>query len=125
MPSVMLGNVSHTSVITDPETGAKTRFRSTNIKQSTTMVNVVPDSLFEAMRDVINVWTQESDQPPAWVESDDPDLAEALRKHFHTGAKPEGWEHIITGPPASEPWVAAEPTSVPAVPETATPEEVS
>lgn len=115
MASVMLGNVSHTALITNPETGEKTRYRSTHIEQSVTQVGSLPESLFDAMNAVINLWRHESDQPPAWVESDSEALAAALREHFGCGPMPEGWEIKITGPPQLEP--IQEPAApVPAAP---------
>jgi hypothetical protein len=99
MPSVLLGNVSHTALMSDPETGVRTRYASTHIEQSVTMMNTVGEGLFGAMNDVINLWRSESDQPPAWVESDSEPLAAALREHFGCGAKPEQWDIVITGPP--------------------------
>jgi hypothetical protein len=101
MATVTLGNVSHTALMSDPDTGVRTRYASTNITQSTTVLHTPEDGLYNQMRDVINLWHHESDQPPAWIESDDEDLASALRKHFSTGARPEGWENDITGPPAT------------------------
>jgi hypothetical protein len=101
MATVTLGNVSHTALMSDPETGVRTRYASTNINRSTTVVHTPEDGLFAQMRDVISLWHHESDQPPAWIESDDPDLASALRKHFGCGERPEDWENDVTGPPAS------------------------
>lgn len=105
MASVSLGNLSHTPVITDPETGARTRYRSTNVTQSTTIMHLPAESLYDRMHDVVNLWGHSSDQPPAWVESDDEPLATALRQHFGCGPRPEDWENVITGPPATEPLV--------------------
>ena len=101
MATVTLGNVSHTALMSDPETGVRTRYASTNITQSTTVLHTPEDSLFAQMRDVINLWHHESDQPPAWIEGDDPDLVSAMRKHFGCGERPEDWENDITGPPAT------------------------
>jgi hypothetical protein len=103
MPSVTLGNVSHTALITDPETGVKTRYRSTHIEQTVEQINNLPEGLFDAMKAVVDLWRHESDQPPAWLESDSDPLAAALREHFGCGPKPEGWEIVITGPPALVP----------------------
>lgn len=55
-----------------------------------------------AMQAVINMWRHESDQPPAWIESDSEPLAAALREHFGCGEKPDDWEIIITGEPRLE-----------------------
>ena len=101
MASVLLGNISHTALMSDPDTGARTRYASTHIDQSTTILNTPEEGLFAQMRDVINLWHHESDQPPAWIESDDPDLASALRKHFGCGERPDDWENVVTGPPTS------------------------
>jgi hypothetical protein len=101
MATVTLGNVSHTALMSDPDTGVRTRYASTNITQSTTILQTPEDGLYNQMRDVINLWHHESDQPPAWIEGDDPDLVSALRKHFGTGEQPQDWENDITGPPAS------------------------
>jgi hypothetical protein len=101
MATVTLGNVSHTALMSDPDTGVRTRYASTNIAQSTTILHTPEDGLYNQMRDVINLWHHESDQPPAWIEGDDPDLVSALRKHFGTGEQPHDWENDITGPPAS------------------------
>jgi hypothetical protein len=48
---------------------------------------VIPDgrSLDSAIRDIIHsdgLWQIHSTRPPAWVESDTPELAEAIAKHF-------------------------------------------
>ncbi|HEY2088694.1 MAG TPA: hypothetical protein VGH54_22065 [Mycobacterium sp.] len=48
---------------------------------------VIPDgrSLDSALRDIIHtdgLWRLHSTNPPTWVESDDPELAEAIAKHF-------------------------------------------
>lgn len=101
MATVTLGNVSHTALMSDPDTGLRTRYASTNITRSTTVVHTPEESLYAQMRDVINLWHHESDQPPAWIEGDDDDLVSAMRKHFGTGERPEDWENDVTGPPAS------------------------
>jgi hypothetical protein len=111
MASVTLGNVSPTALITDTETGEKTRYRYTNIGQTSTFASSPEPDLFSQMRDIINVWKHESDKPPAWVEADDEALASALRQHFGCGARPEDWEHVITGPPAMEPVTADVPVA--------------
>lgn len=88
--------------MSDPETGVRTRYLSTNIDQSTTMMNIPSENLYEQMRDVINLWHHESNSDPAWIEGDDDDLISALRKHFHCGARPDDWENSVTGPPTTE-----------------------
>lgn len=117
MPSVTLGNTSHTALITNTETGEKTRYKSAHIQQSVTMTGSLPDNIFAAMQAVINMWKHESDQPPAWVDSDSEPLAAALREHFGCGKKPDDWEIVITGEPRLElveeaPEPTVEPTAV-------------
>lgn len=98
MASVQLGNVSHIVVKKDPNTGAKVVTHSAHIRKSTTSVHNLPPGLFAAMRDTINIWGNESDQPPAWLESDDPALEAALREHFGCGPRPDDWVHDIGDP---------------------------
>lgn len=64
MALVMLGNVSPIAAVTDPETGIKTRSKFVNVIQSTCGMNIVEVDLFDAMRDVINAWRDQSDQAP-------------------------------------------------------------
>jgi len=98
----MLGNTSAIAVITDPETGVKTRHRFTNIEQSTSSLSIAEPDLFGQMRDVVNLWRDMSDAAPGWIESDDEALTAALRAHFQCGARPADWEHVINGPPATK-----------------------
>jgi len=109
MPSVTLGNISPIAVITDPDTGQKTRHRFTNIEQSTCYMGLVEPDLFGQMREVINLWREQSDQPPAWLESDDADLADTMRKHFGCGERPVDWVDNVTGPPETEPFPGESP----------------
>jgi hypothetical protein len=104
VPEVSLGNVSPIALITDPDTGLKTKGRWGNIQQSTCNMRVHEDDFFKSLGAVVNLWSHESDQPPAWVDSDDPDLTAALRKHFGCGGKPEDWQDIITGPASLVPF---------------------
>ena|SRR5437660_418703 len=105
MPDVALGNVSVIAMIGDPETGLRTKHRYTNIEQSTCNMHIPPDrDLFQSLRDVVNLWQDQSDEPPAWLEvPDDTEMEAVLRKHFGCGARPDDWENIVTGPPLMVP----------------------
>lgn len=99
MPDIALGNISPISMITDPATGLRTKYRVDHIMQTTTFMHVPPDrDLFGVLRDVSNMWANESDSPPAWVDcTEDPELQSILCKHFSCGPRPEDWENVMVG----------------------------
>jgi hypothetical protein len=99
--TVTLGNVSHTALMSDPDTGVRTRYASTNIVRSTTTMHLPEPNLRGQLNSVANLWHHESDRPPAWVESDSEILTLALRDEFDCGGRPDDWENDITGPPAT------------------------
>lgn len=105
MPHIELGNISPIEMITDPETGLRTKYRFTNIEQAITSF-AVPGGrdLLTLLTEVNSAWAAHSDQPPVWVTcSDDLDLQDILRKHFATGERPEGWDIVVTGPSVAVP----------------------
>jgi hypothetical protein len=99
MPHVMLGNTSAIAVITDPETGQKTRYRWANVVRTTDQCTIVEPDLLGQMTDVRNLFRDRSDQPPAWVESDDEALTTALRAQYGCGGRPDDWTDEVTGAP--------------------------
>jgi hypothetical protein len=102
VPSIALGNVSVISMVTDPETGLRTRYRANHIDQSITHMAIPPTwNLLETLTAVTNLWNSESDAPPAWLSCpEDPELESILQKHFNCGGMPEeGFEVQITGEP--------------------------
>ena len=57
MSDVALGNVSVIAMITDPDTGLRTKHKYSNITQSTTNMHIPADrDLFETLRDAVNLW---------------------------------------------------------------------
>lgn len=100
MPTIELGNISVISVITDPETGVQTKYRANHIDQSVTTMAIPSDrDLMSILRDATNLWSHQSDAPPAWLRCDDPELESILRRHFNCGAPPEEFPILISGPP--------------------------
>lgn len=100
MPTIELGNISVISMITDPNTGMRTKYRANHIDQSITHISIPPSwNLLETLGGVTNLWNSESDAPPAWVRcSEDPDLEGMLAKHFSCPVgQPDDWEIRITG----------------------------
>jgi hypothetical protein len=97
MPTVQLGNVAVREVIgADPDgTPIHRRYRG----QSTTTITLPQDeegwTHDERVRTVAHEdghWRAHSSQPPAWVESDDPDLASAFAEHWGCPVgRPSGW----------------------------------
>lgn len=100
MPTIELGNVSVISMVTDPETGMRTRYRANHIDQSITTMHIPTTwNLLEILSSVTNLWNSESDAPPAWVVcSEDQDLEGMLAKHFScpTG-RPDDFDVQISG----------------------------
>jgi hypothetical protein len=100
VPSIELGNVSMISMITDPATGVRTKYRANHVDQTITTINLpMGRDLLTALQEINAVWAAESDAPPAWVScSDDPDLEALLKRHFSCGDRPDDYEIVITGP---------------------------
>lgn len=113
MPTIELGNVSVISMVTDPETGLQTRYRANHIDQSVTTMSIPPDrNLLGILQDATNLWSHQSDAPPAWVScSEDPDLEAILQKHFGCGGRPDEFEVIVTGPALLVPMESGIPNS--------------
>lgn len=97
MPIVQLGNVAVREVIGADDDGAPIHRRYSG--QSTTEISLPADeegwTHDERVRTVAHEdghWRAHSSKPPAWVESDDPELEAAFAEHFGCPVgRPAGW----------------------------------
>jgi hypothetical protein len=102
MPEVRLGNVAVREVIGADHDGAPIHRRHSG--QSTTVIHLPSDeenwTHDERVRTVVHDdghWRAHSSKPPAWVESDDPQLQAELAAHFGCPiGRPSGWTDQIT-----------------------------
>jgi hypothetical protein len=96
MAIIALGNSAVIEAVkTDETTDAIERVARPDLGQQVTTFNV-PDNvgIGEALQTVAKVFaSHHSDEPPAWVESDDEDFASALSKQFNCPiGRPNDWE---------------------------------
>lgn len=112
--TVAAGTSNPIDLITDPDTGLRTKYRYPNIQETVTNLALMPEGLFDRLRDFINLWQHISDEPPTWISCPESEALEAaLREHYKTGAMPDGWEFRMGDNP-SERELVAENLDVPA-----------
>lgn len=87
--SVSAGTKNPIDLISDPDTGLKTKYRYPNIRHTVTNLGLVPEGLFDRMRDFINLWQHTSDDPPTWISCpESPVLEAALKDHYKITVDP-------------------------------------
>jgi hypothetical protein len=81
--TVAAGTKNPIDLISDPETGLKSKYRYPNIRHTVTNIGLVSESLFDRMRDFINLWQHTSDDPPTWISCPEDALFEAaIKQHY-------------------------------------------
>lgn len=99
MPSVVLGNTAPIEPVKiDEASDAVTRVPRPDLGNQETIWRIPGDeSLANVTRLVTEGWSSHhSDAPPAWVESDDPLVAEILSREFECPiGRPKDW---VVGP---------------------------
>lgn len=86
MPIVELGNSSVIESARDAKDNMTQEARK-DLGQRVTTVTIADDATTAvAVKEVLDLWQYHSNKPPAWVESDDEELQEALASEFNVKA---------------------------------------
>lgn len=87
--TVAVGTINPIDLVSDPETGLKTKYRYPNIRATVTNLTLQPEGLFDQLRDFINLWQHTSDDPPTWVSCPESPIFEAaVKEHYKITADP-------------------------------------
>jgi hypothetical protein len=119
MPTIVLGNTAPIQAVkVDDESTAVERVARPDLGKTITTFDV-PDSVGvgEALQTVSSVFaSHHSDEKPAWVESDDEVVAQALSREFGCPVgRPNDWDAPVAEPAAETQTItAADVATVPA-----------